>query len=54
MTNDIPDILTRMFADDVARFSDSVVRLQRLIHHIEDFCKLVGLILILRKRKLWY
>ena len=52
MTNDIPDILTFMFADDVASFSDSVVRLQRLIHHIEDFCKLVGMDINLEKTKI--
>ena len=54
VTSDIPDILTLLFADDVVSFSDSVVRLQRLIHILKIFVNLSGWILILRKRKLCY
>ena len=51
MTKGVPDILTLTFADDVDSFSDTVVSLQRLIHHNEDFCKLVGMDIILEKTK---
>ena len=43
VTNEIPDVLTLMFADDVASFSDTVARLQKLIDLIAQFCKLVGM-----------
>ena len=42
-------VLTLMFADGVASFSDTVVRLQKLIDLIEEFCKLVGMRLNLDK-----
>ena len=35
VTNDIEDLLALMFADDVSCFSDTVIRLQRLIDLIE-------------------
>ena len=50
--NEIPDVLTLMFADDVASFSDTVVRLQKLIDLIAEFCKMVGMELNLDKTKI--
>ena len=41
-----------MFADDVSCFSDTVVRLQRLINLIEKFCNAVGMKLNLDKTKI--
>ena len=41
-----------MFADDVSCFSDTVIRLQRLIDLIEKFCKSVGMKLNLNKTKI--
>ena len=52
VTNEIPDVLTLMFADDVACFSDTVVRLQKLIDLIAEFCKMVGMELNLDKTKI--
>ena len=40
-----------MFADDVSCFSDTVIRLHRLIDLIEYFYKSVGIKLNLRKTK---
>ena len=42
ITNNIEDVLAFMFADDVVCFSDTIVRLQRLINMTERFCKSVG------------
>ena len=39
VTNEIPDVLTLMFAVDVASFSDKIARLQKLIDLITQFCK---------------
>ena len=47
----IEDLLALMFADDVSCFSDTVIRLHRLIDLIEYFCKSVGIKLNLRKTK---
>ena len=52
VTNNIEDLLALMFADDVSCFSDTVIRLQRLIDLIEKFCKSVGMKLNLRKTKI--
>ena len=54
VTNEIPDVLTLMFADDTddASFSDTVARLQKLIDFIAQFCKLVGMDLNLDKTKI--
>ena len=41
-----------MFADDVSCFSDTIIRLQRLINLIENFCKSVGMKLNLSKTKI--
>ena len=51
VSNDIEDLLALMFADDASCFSDTVIRLQRLIDLIEKFCKSVGMKLKLRKTK---
>ena len=51
ISNDIEDLIALMFADDVACFSDTIVRLQRLINLIEKFCKSVGMKLNLGKTK---
>ena len=58
VSNDIEDFLAfnLMFVDDVSCFSDTVIRLQRLIDLIEKFCKSVGMTLNLKKtnkQKLW-
>ena len=50
VTNEIPDVLTLMFADDVASFSDTVACLQKLIDLIAQFCKIVGMDLNLEKK----
>ena len=52
VSNDLEDCLALMFADDVSCFSDTVIRLQRLIGLIEKFCKSVGIKLNLRKTKI--
>ena len=41
-----------MFADDVASFSDTVLRLQKLIDLTAQFCKLVAMELNLDKTKI--
>ena len=41
-----------MFADDVASFSDRIVRLQKLIDLMAQFCKIVGMDLNLEKTKI--
>ena len=43
ITNDIEDILASMFADDVSCFSDTVIRLQKMVDLIGKFCKAVGM-----------
>lgn len=52
VTNDIPDLLTLMFADDVSCFADNVVKLQRLINAIARFCKSVGMEINFDKTKI--
>ena len=52
ISNDIEDLLALMFADDVSCFSDTVIRLQRLINLIEKFCNAVGMKLNLDKTKI--
>ena len=41
-----------MFADDVASFSDSIIRLQQQINCIQRFCDSVGMSLNLLKTKI--
>ena len=52
VTNNIEDLFALMFADDVSCFSDTIVRLQRLINLIEKFCDAVGMKLNLGKTKI--
>ena len=52
VTNNIEDLFALMFADDVSCFSDTIVRLQRLINLIEKFCNAVGMKLNLGKTKI--
>ena len=52
VTNEIPDVLTRMFADDVTSFSDTVAHLQKLIDLIAQLCKMVGMEINLNKTKI--
>ena len=52
VSNDIDDLIALMFADDVSCFSDTVIRLQRLIDLIAEFCKSVGMKLNLSKTKI--
>ena len=46
------DIFALMFADDVASFSDTIIRLQHQINCIERFCLSVGMHLNLLKTKI--
>ena len=52
ISDEIEDILALMFADDVASFADTVVRLQRQINLISRFCNSVGMSLNLSKTKI--
>ena len=52
ISNDIEDVIALMFADDVACFSDTIIRLQRLINLIKRFCTSVGMKLNLNKTKI--
>ena len=52
VTNHIQDLLALMFADDVACFSDSIVRLQQQINYIQRFCEAVGMSFNLLKTKI--
>ena len=52
VTEQIADIFALMFADDVASFSDTIVRLQHQINCIETFCLSVGMQLNLLKTKI--
>ena len=47
-----PTIIALMFADDVACFSDTIVRLQHHINCIHSFCESVGMSLNLLKTKI--
>ena len=38
VSNDIDDLITLMFADDVSCFSDTIIRLQRLLDLFAEFC----------------
>ena len=51
ITNDIEDILALMFADDVSCFSDTVIRLQKMVDLIGKLCKSVGMEINLKKKK---
>ena len=51
VTNDIESLLALMFADDVSCFSDTVIRLQKMIDLIGQFCKSVGMEINLKKNK---
>lgn len=52
VSNEIPDVLTLMFADDVASFSDNILHLQKVINLIEEFCTMVGMEINLEKTKI--
>ena len=43
ITNEIPDILCVLFADDVANYSDIVIELQRQLNSIHDICLEYGM-----------
>ena len=51
ISDQIEDIIALMFADDVASFSDTVIRLQRQINCIQQFCESAGMSLNLLKTK---
>ena len=54
VTNDIESLLLAlMFADDVSCFSDTMIRLQKMIDLIGQFCKSIGMEINLKKQKLW-
>ena len=46
------DMIALMFADDVACFSDTIIRLQHQINCIHSFCESVGMSLNLLKTKI--
>ena len=52
VTDQIEDIIGLLFADDVASFSDTIVRLQHQINCIHRFCESVGMSLNLLKTKI--
>ena len=52
VTNQIQDLLALLFADDVASFSDSIIRLQQQINCIQRFCESAGMSLNLLKTKI--
>ena len=52
VSNDIDDLIALMFADDVSCFPDIVIRLQRPIDFIADFCKSVEMKLHLSKTEI--
>ena len=43
ITDEVPDILCVLFADDVANCSDTVIELQRQLNSIHDFCLEYGM-----------
>ena len=43
VTTEIPDLLARMFANDVACFADTIVGLQRLLNEPQRFFNSVGI-----------
>ena len=49
ITNQIPDVLCLMFADDVANCSDTVINLQTQLNIIDDLCKGTGMRVYLEK-----
>ena len=52
ITDQTEDIIGLLFADDVASFSDTIVRLQHQINCIHRFCESVGMSLNLLKTKI--
>ena len=52
VTDQIDDLLALMFADDVASFSETIIRLQHQINCIQMFCESVGMSLNLLKTKI--
>ena len=52
VSDQIEDMIALMFADDVASFSDTVIRLQHQINCIQRFCESVGMSLNLLKTKI--
>ena len=52
VSEQIEDVFALIFADDVASFSDTIIRLQHQINCIERFCLSVGMHLNLLKTKI--
>ena len=52
VTDQVDDIIALMFADDVASFNDTIIRLQHQINCRERFCESVGMFLNLSKIKI--
>ena len=52
VTDQVEDIIALMFADDVASFNDTIIRLPHQINCIERFCESVGMFLNLSKTKI--
>ena len=50
ITNDIESLLALMFADDVSCFSDTLIRLPKMMDLIGQFCKSVGMEINLKKK----
>ena len=51
VTTNIPNIITLMFADDIASPADTGVQSQRQINAIEDYSNTVGMSINLKKTK---
>ena len=51
VSEDCPNLLTLMFADDIVNFADSVGRLQKQINALSQFCKRWGMKVNMEKTK---
>ena len=51
ISNDDPDVLTILYADDMANIGDTVRALQRQIYIISNFCARTNMKINLQKRK---
>ena len=52
ITQDVPEVLCLLFADDVACCAESAASLQRQLDTIDQFCRLTGMQLNLEKTKI--
>lgn len=52
ISNDIEDLYALMFADDISSVAETVVKLQKQIDYIDEFCQETGMKLNLDKSKI--